>query len=116
MTLRASKRRKPLILRGARQVGKTSSAKQVGNASFDNVAIVDLERNPDWHRVFDGNLDPNRIVAELEILAGERIRPGKTLLFIDEIRVCPRAMTALRYFHRQYTRCSVRTSVGIFSY
>ncbi|NQU03416.1 MAG: ATP-binding protein [Syntrophaceae bacterium] len=94
-----SKRRKPLVLRGARQVGKTYSAKQFGQNSFDNMALVDLERNPGWHRVFDGNLDPRRICADLEILLKQKILPGRTLLFIDEIQACPRAITALRYFY-----------------
>jgi len=94
-----SKRRKPLILRGARQVGKTYSVKQFGEKYFDTVALVDLERNIDWHRVFSGNLDAKRICSDLEILLNKKIVPGKTLLFIDEIQACPRAVTALRYFY-----------------
>ena len=68
-----SKRRKPLVLRGVRQVGKTYSVKQFGQNSFDNMNLVDLERNPGWHRVFDGNLDPRRICADLEILLKQKI-------------------------------------------
>lgn len=94
-----SKRRKPLVLRGVRQVGKTYSVKQFGQNSFDNMALVDLERNPGWHRVFNGNLDPRRICADLEILLKQKILPGRTLLVIDEIQACPRAITALRYFY-----------------
>lgn len=96
-----SKRRKPLILRGARQVGKTYSVKQFGEKYFDNVALVDLERNPEWHRVFDGDLNAKRICADLEILLKQKILPGKTLLFIDEIQACPKAITALRYFYEE---------------
>ena len=94
-----SKRRKPLILRGVRQVGKTYSAKQFGQNFFDTMALVDLERNPGWHRVFEGNLDPRHICADLEILLKQKIVPGKTLLFLDEIQACPRAIMALRYFY-----------------
>ena len=96
-----NKRRKPLILRGARQVGKTYSVKQFGEKYFDNVALVDLERNPDWHRVFAGDLNARRIRADLEILLRQKILPGKSLLFIDEIQACPQAITALRYFYEE---------------
>jgi len=96
-----SRRRKPLLLRGTRQVGKTFSLKQFGESYFDNVALVDLERNSGWHRVFDGDLNVKRICADLEILLKQKIVPGKTLLFIDEIQACPRAVTALRYFYEE---------------
>lgn len=98
---KAAPRRKPLILRGARQVGKTWSLKHFGQAHFDEVVIVDLERNPDWHRVFATNLQPRRICAELEILTDRKIGAGRTLLFLDEIQACPRAVMALRYFHEE---------------
>ncbi len=93
-----SKRRKPLIIRGARQVGKTYSVKQFGKHYFDSIVHVDLERNPGWHRVFEEDLHAKRICADLEILLKRKILPGKTLLFIDEIQTCPRAIMALRYF------------------
>ena len=96
-----ARRRKPLIVRGARQVGKTYSVRQFGKSCFDTLAVVNLERNPDWHRVFDSNLHPKRICADLEILLQQKIVPGKTLLFIDEIQACPRAITALRYFYEE---------------
>ena len=75
------KRRKPLILRGARQVGKTYSVMRFGEDFFDNVAVVNLERNPEWHRIFDGNLDARGIRADLEIVLKQKILPGRTLLF-----------------------------------
>ena len=95
------KRRKPLILRGARQVGKTYSIKRFGQKFFDNVALLDLERNPDWHRVFNGDLNPRRICSDLEVLLKQKIISGRTLLFIDEIQACPNAITALRYFYEE---------------
>lgn len=96
-----SRRRKPLILRGARQVGKTYSVRQFGKDYFDNVALVDLERNRGWHRIFDGDLNAKRICADLEILLNQKILPKRTLLFIDEIQACPRAIAALRYLYEE---------------
>lgn len=94
-----SGRRKPLIVRGARQVGKTYSIQKFGKKYFNNLLTVDLEKNRDWHGIFSGNLDPHRIISELEIFLNEKIIPGKSLLFFDEIQSCPRAIMALRYFY-----------------
>lgn len=94
-----AKRRKPLIVRGARQVGKTYSIKAFGEKHFDNLALVDLEKNPTWHSIFEGDLDSRKIIAELEIVLNARIIPGQTLLFMDEIQSCPRAIVALRYLY-----------------
>lgn len=94
--------RKPLILRGARQVGKTHSIMHFGRQFFEGkVHLVDLEKQPDWHTVFERNLQPARILSELEILLNASIRPGRDLLFFDEIQSCPRAITALRYFYEE---------------
>jgi predicted AAA+ superfamily ATPase len=94
-------RRKPLILRGARQVGKTFSVETLGRGHFDNVVRVDLERNRDWHRLFASSLSPGHILPQLELLADARIIPEKTLLFFDEIQSCPSALMALRYFYEE---------------
>lgn len=94
--------RKPLIIRGARQVGKSWSIVDFGKRSFSGrVHVVDLEKRPDWHRVFEPNLDARRILEELEILLNTRITPGSDLLFIDEIQECPKAIMSLRYFYEQ---------------
>ena len=61
-------RRKPLIIRGARQVGKTHAVEKFGKDNFKNLLVVNLERNPDWHRVFMDNFDALRIISDLEIL------------------------------------------------
>lgn len=97
----SSLRRKPLIIRGARQVGKTYSVQALGHARFQETVTADLERNRDWHRVFEGDLDAKQVLSEIEVLAGKKIEPGKTLLFLDEIQACPRAITALRYFYEE---------------
>ena len=96
-----STRRKPLILRGARQVGKTWSLKEFGKNRFESVALVDLERNPSLRKLFDGDLNAVRICADLEVLLRQKITPGQTLLIFDEIQACPRAITALRYFYEE---------------
>lgn len=94
--------RKPLIVRGARQVGKSWSIIDFGKSDFPGqVHVVDLEKHPDWHRVFEPNLDAVRILQELEVLLNTRILPGNDLLFIDEIQECPKAIMALRYFYEQ---------------
>ncbi len=98
-TWKDSPRRKPLIIRGARQVGKTFSVKRFAEICFENYALVDLEKNPDWHGIFEENLNVQRICSDLEVLLGKKITPGKSLLFIDEIQACPQAIMALRYFH-----------------
>ncbi len=94
-----SQRRKPLIVRGARQVGKTYSVEKFGREAFNNLVTVDLEKNRDLHGIFSGDLDPYRIMSELEIFLNKKIIQGKTLLFFDEIQNCPRAVMALRYFY-----------------
>lgn len=94
-------RRKPLILRGARQVGKTWSLKEFGKSHFDSIALVDLERNSALRKLFAGELGAARICSDLEVLLRQKITPGKTLLFFDEIQACPRAITALRYFYEE---------------
>ncbi|MHC4796863.1 MAG: ATP-binding protein [Planctomycetota bacterium] len=94
------KRRKPLIVRGARQVGKTWSVIDFGGNHFDGaVHVVDLEKRRDWHRIFEGDLTAKQVLSELEILLNARIVPGKDLLFLDEIQSCHRAIMALRYFY-----------------
>ncbi len=84
--------RKPLIIRGARQVGKTYTIKEFGNQSFSSFVTIDFERNQKVHAVFENDLDPQNIIRELEIFTGQRIIPGNTLLFFDEIQSCKRAL------------------------
>jgi predicted AAA+ superfamily ATPase len=94
--------RKPLILRGARQVGKSYSIMEFGKTCFNGkVHLFDFEKHPDWHQVFEGNLDARRIVSELEVLLGNKIIAGEDLLFFDEIQASPRAIMSLRYFYEQ---------------
>jgi predicted AAA+ superfamily ATPase len=96
------KNRKPLIIRGARQVGKSYSILDFGKTHFKGrVHVVNFEKNPDWHSIFERNYDLRRILSELEILLNAPIIPGQDLLFFDEIQECPKALIALRYFYEQ---------------
>jgi predicted AAA+ superfamily ATPase len=80
-----------LIIRGARQVGKTWLVERFASEQFSSFVKIDLEERSDLHFFFDGKLDPQNILQHLE-LETERIIPGKTLLFLDEIQPCPRAI------------------------
>lgn len=101
-----SSRRKPMIVRGARQVGKTWLVENFLAKQFDSFVKIDFEKRRDIHTYFEGNLDPKAILTYLELEAG-RIIPGKTLLFFDEIQACPRAIIALRYFYEQMPQLHV---------
>lgn len=87
-----------MVLRGARQVGKTYLVENWGAERFESVMTVNLEREPEWHSLFSQS-DPKRVLAELAVLKGRSVTPGKTLLFLDEIQACPPALALLRYFH-----------------
>ncbi|HLC07521.1 MAG TPA: AAA family ATPase, partial [Candidatus Babeliales bacterium] len=91
---------KPLLLRGARQVGKTHAARTLG-ASFPDFFEINLENQQVAHIIFEKDLQPDRIIRELSALMLKPIIPGKRLLFIDEIQAVPRAILALRYFYEQ---------------
>ncbi|MBU0764783.1 MAG: AAA family ATPase [Bacteroidetes bacterium] len=91
------KNRNPLILRGARQVGKTHIIEEFASAHFNNCIKVNLEEKPELKRLFYDN-DVKRILSELSIVFNEDVSPGDTLLFIDEIQTCPEAILSLRYF------------------
>ena len=97
-----SKRRKPLILRGARQVGKTYAVKALAVEEFQQqLVVIDFEKTPLLAKIFIQDLNPKRILSELELVNGQAIIPGKTLLFFDEIQQCPEALMSLRYFFEE---------------
>lgn len=93
-----SQTRKPILLRGVRQCGKTSSVRSLAGL-FENYVEINLEKQPTVSSIFEGDIDIKKIVRQLELKVNQAIIPGKTLLFIDEIQECPRAITALRYFY-----------------
>jgi predicted AAA+ superfamily ATPase len=92
--------RYPLLIRGARQVGKSFSIRKFGQEAFANLIEINFEQKPQFLSCFD-SLEPEQIVQSLSILCKSEIIPGKTLLFLDEIQECPNAITALRYFYEQ---------------
>jgi uncharacterized protein len=92
--------RKPLILRGARQVGKTFTVERFARQHFENYIHINLEEQKDIRALFD-HKNVQNIIDELSILFNEKIVPGKTLLFIDEIQVAPEAIVCMRYFYEQ---------------
>jgi len=91
------KDRNPLIVRGARQVGKTYVIDEFAKSDFKNCLKINLEEKPELKKLFFDN-DVNRILTELSILLNENVNYGDTLLFIDEIQTCPEAIQSLRYF------------------
>ena len=90
--------RKPLLLLGARQVGKTWLMKEFGKTHFKKCAYVSLDKNRQMADVFEHSFDIKHIILTLQIQAGFPITPGDTLIILDEIQACPAAVTALKYF------------------
>lgn len=94
-----SESRKPLIIRGARQVGKTWLIKEFGRECFENVAYVNFDSNVRMKGVFEGQIDIERIILAIEIETGVTIERENTLLIFDEIQEVPRALSSLKYFY-----------------
>ena len=92
---------KPLLLRGARQVGKSSAAKHLGK-QFKHFAEINFERQREAKAFFSGDLDVKLIASKISNYINIPIEPGKTLLFLDEIQECPEAIMALRFFKEDY--------------
>ena len=90
--------RKPLVLNGARQVGKTWLLKEFGHTQFEKLAYVSLDSNEAARALFDTDFDVQRMIANLSLLTGVRIEPGNTLIVLDEIQTTPKAISALKYF------------------
>ena len=94
-----NKKRKPLILTGVRQCGKTYIIQEFGKTFFDSVAYFNFEKNPELNSIFEYNYDVERILSELEnIFLKNKIIVGSTLVILDEIQMCPKAITSLKYF------------------
>ncbi len=97
-----NKKRKPLIISGARQIGKSFIIKQFGNEAYGkNFLEINFEKNKNIHSIFNKDLEAKRIISELEILYDLNINDGSTLIFFDEIQACPDAIMALRYFYEE---------------
>lgn len=90
--------RKPLILQGARQVGKTYSILEFGRLEYENVAYFNFETDPLLSKTFDESIDPGYLIPILSRISGQTIIREKTLLVLDEVQLCERALTSLKYF------------------
>jgi len=95
---KTSHRRKPLVLRGARQVGKTHLLKEFGRREYESVAYFNFEEDPRLKGFFTGRLEPQALLEALGLYRKETIRPGRDLIIFDEIQACNEALNALKYF------------------
>ncbi|MBR3326615.1 MAG: ATP-binding protein [Atopobiaceae bacterium] len=110
-----SSRRKPLMLKGARQVGKTWTLKEFGHQAYDNLAYFSLEKRgvdtpSEWAEFFETTSDPHRLAANLSQASGMPIRPESTLLVLDEIQDCPAAIRSLKHFCEEAPEYHVATA------
>ena len=97
-TWKHSSYRKPLILQGARQVGKTYSILEFGRTNYENVAYFNFETNPKLNKTFEENISPDYLIPILSHIAQQTIVREKTLIVFDEVQLCERALTSLKYF------------------
>lgn len=99
MEWKNSKYRKPLILKGIRQVGKTWVLKEFGKIYYENTAYFNFDEHMEYRQFFETTKDVKRILQNLMLISGEKIKPGKTLLIFDEIQDCPEVINSLKYFY-----------------
>ena len=93
------KHRKPLIIEGARQVGKTWLMKEFGRQAYKDTVYINFDSNARMAELFSNDLDPSRLIMGLELYAGKKIDPENTLLIFDEVQEVPRALSSLKYFY-----------------
>ena len=111
-----SRNRKPLLLQGARQVGKTHSLKDFGAKNFAGTHYVNFEGNVDFSSAFEGSLKPAAILRDLGLVLGTPVDPNSDLLVLDEIQQCPRALTSLKYFAEEMPQlaiCAAGSLLGV---
>lgn len=96
--------RKPLVLRGARQVGKTWLMKEFGKSCYQNFVYFNFDEEDELRSIFAANKNPQRILELLAMVSGEKILQGETLIIFDEIQECPEALNALKYF-KEKSKC-----------
>lgn len=110
------KRRKPLIIEGARQVGKTWLMKEFGKQAYENTIYINFDSNSRMADLFESDLDTERLIVGLELYAGCKINPDTTLLIFDEVQEVPRALASLKYFYEnapQYQIVCAGSLLGI---
>lgn len=113
---KSASKRKPMLVQGARQVGKTWILKHFGETQFAHCILLDFAENKDLNGFFEPNLKPERILTDLGLYLGTDIDLADTLLIFDEIQLCPEALTALKYFYEKYPSafiCASGSLLGI---
>ena len=95
---KSSEDRKPMVMRGARQVGKTWLMKEFGQNYYESYVYFNFDEEDELKSIFEANKNPHRIIELLSMIAGEKILPEKTLVIFDEIQECPEALNTLKYF------------------
>ena len=103
VTWKDNPERKPLIIRGARQVGKTWLMKEFGQSCYDSFVYFNFDEEDELKSIFEANKNPQRIIELLSMIAGEKILPGETLVIFDEVQECPEALNTLKYLKRKRT-------------
>ena len=93
-----SEERKPLVLRGARQVGKTWLMKELGRTCYEGFVYLNFDEEDELKSIFESNKNPHRIIELLSMISGVKILPEKTLIILDEVQECPEALNSLKYF------------------
>lgn len=114
---KARENRKPLLLKGARQTGKTWLLKEFGRRMYDSFIHINLDRNPDIAEIFAVNKNPEDIIRKLEYATRKKIEPGKTLVILDEIQASRAALNSLKYFKEEapeYHIASAGSLLGIY--
>jgi predicted AAA+ superfamily ATPase len=102
-----NKKKKPLIIRGARQVGKTWLMKKFGETEYENYLYINFENNQQMQNLFSTDMDIERIIIGIEIYTGHKINPANSLLIFDEIQEVPQALTALKYFNENAPQLNI---------
>ena len=93
--------RKPLILKGARQVGKTYILKEFGREQYENIAYFNFDHDETLKELFKNTKNPKRILEQLVFVTGKAIEPENTLIIFDEVQECPDALNSLKYFQEE---------------
>ena len=98
---KSDEERKPMVLKGTRQVGKTWLMKEFGRSAYKNFVYFNFDEEDELKSVFETNKNPHRIIELLSLIAGEKILPGETLVIFDEVQECPDALNTLKYFREK---------------
>jgi predicted AAA+ superfamily ATPase len=113
---RAAKDRKPLVIMGARQVGKTYLLRQFAEANFKNYVYLNFDKEKNLNILFEDSINPSTIIPTLSLHTGQTISPGETLIIFDEVQECPNALNSLKYFNEEaneYHICVAGSLLGV---